>query len=195
MAFTTVFTKAFRFPNTMAPQAQAPKKGDEIIINSGVYVGMKGWIDPKGKKMKTMAYVIVEVEDEDGEKSLKYTKIKKSNFIVKKLKKAPTSITQKLLEGQPQVAKDLNTVAKNMARLGVTDGRESAEIFLALVNHHIEALKKKGPKANYFPIQLEEGMYRAFYDNGPNPTVSDARAAALKRTYDNPDAMNNDSAI
>jgi len=179
----SVFIKAFRSVCfTMTPQ------GDEIIIHSGVYVGMKGWIDPKGNKTKTKESVIVEVDDGDGGTARKHTKINKSSFLLKKNKKEPVTITAKLLEDQPQVKKNLNTVAKDMARLGIVDGRESAEIFLQLVNRHIDALKKKGPKANYFPVKVDEGMYRAFYDAGPSVT-SNARAAQAKRAFEDPNKM------
>ena len=76
-----------------------------------------------------------------------------------------------------------------MARLGIVDGREATEMFNQLVNTHIAALKKKGPKANYFPIQVEEGVYRAFYDS-PDLASNDS-VARTKRTFDDPNSMNN----
>ena len=162
-----------------------PALGEPIIIKGGIYAGLKGWIDPNGKKTKEMASVIVEVE----EGVRKHTKIYKNSFILKKDKKTASTVTAKLLEGQPQVAKDLDAVAKKMARLGIVDGREATEMFNQLVNTHIAALRKKGPKANYFPVKIEEGMYRAFYDS-PGVASNDS-VTRTKHTFDDPNRMNN----
>jgi hypothetical protein len=164
------------------------QKGEEIIIHSGVYVGSQGWLDPTGSKMKTKVSVIVAVDDGDGNAILKQKNINKSSMILKKNKKAPATLTEELLEDQPQLKKDLNTVAKNIARLGIIDGKESAQIFLRLVTKHIDALKKKGPKANYYPLKIEEGMYRTFYDGGPGKVGSASRRDA-KRGFEDRETM------
>jgi len=162
--------------------------GEPIIISGGICAGLKGWIDPSGKTTRDMACVIVEVE-EDGGKIRKHTKISKNSFILKKDKKVAATVTAKLLEDQPQVAKDLDAVAKKMARLGIVDGREATEIFNHLVNKHIAALQKKGPKANCFPVKVDEGMHRAFCDA---PGVPSNEAVNLgKRNFVDPDSMNN----
>jgi len=164
------------------------QKGEEIIIHSGVFVGSQGWLDPTGSKMKTKVSVIVAVDDGDGNVVLKQKNINKSSMILKKNKKAPATLTEELLEDQPQLKKDLNTVAKNIARLGITDGNESAQIFLRLVTKHIDALKKKGPKANYYPLKIEEGLYRSFYDGGPGKVGSASRREA-KRGFEDGDRL------
>jgi len=164
------------------------QKGEEIIIHSGVFVGSQGWLDPTGSKMKTKVSVIVAVDDGDGNVVLKQKNINKSSMILKKNKKAPATLTEELLEDQPQLKKDLNTVAKNIARLGITDGNESAQIFLRLVTKHIDALKKKGPKANYYPLKIEEGVYRTFDDGGPGKVGSASRREA-KRGFEDGDRL------
>ena len=167
----------------------APKKGDELIIQGGIYAGKKGWIDPHGSTTKAKVAVLVEVEDSDGEKFLKHTKINKTSCILKKNKTEPATITAALLEDHPQVKKDFDTLAKNMARLGIVDGKDAAEMFYDRVNKHIAALKKKGSKANYFPVKIEEGMYRSFYDSGPSATKN-SKAKELKRGFTDQNDMN-----
>lgn len=157
--------------------------GAQVVIRFGKYSNpqlcKRAWVNAAKNPLPARTHLLVElVNQASGARYMDVACLSSESFVLKK-DAIPKNVTEELMADHPQVRRAMRDAARLVARLGVKDGNDAAEMFLQMVTNHIELLKKRGPKANYLAINLEEDTYRAFY------AASLERAKGTKRRHAN----------
>ena len=163
--------------------------GEEVVIYYGTYadkgVCRRAWVNAAKTPTQFKTDLLVElVNPVTGDFYMDHKNINNESFMLKKDAR-PKNVTQMLMEDHPRVRQAMRDAARLVARLGVQDGKDAANMFLLMVNNHIATLKARGPKANYLPIQMDDEIYRALFGKAMEAMQQEFR----KRAFEDPNAM------
>ena len=111
----------------------------------------------------------------------KVAQIEKTSFKLTKDVREHRNFTEIQLVVHTTVMDSLRAAARKCARLGISNSKDAKAVFEELVDEYIYILKKAGPKANYFPVAMKSGNYRAFFEA--------QSAGQSKRAFEDPDSM------
>jgi len=134
------------------------KKGDEVKIVGGSYVGHRAWINTKKKPTKQSQSLVIVIDNEEVVKTIR----KKSFKLMSKCRK-PSTATEELLANNPTVEKHMRTAARHVAMLGIQESKVASVLFAEMVTEYIEHLQDQGVNAKYYPVRLESGVYQSFF--------------------------------
>ena len=145
------------------------KYGEEIEILAGPHIGKNAWLNALGKHPPKSYHVIVQEEDEDGVPVPIPATVRRSSvcLLSKKKPAAKMNTFEVLLEPHSNVKSSLRTAALQAAKLGVRTPDEATAYFNNLLSGFIKELAAMGPRAHYYPILIEPGMWRSAGSNPP----------------------------
>ena len=140
---------------------------------------MEAWVNKAKKPTKyTQGVVVIMPNDEKA-----FPRIYKTSFFPK-VEKEPETITEMLLEDNPQVVKKMLVAADFVARLGIMEADVVSVVFKSMVEESIERLAEDPKKAKYFPIKMEDGVYQSFFRDSKNH--SGAKGGMIKKANKRP---------
>lgn len=140
------------------------EKGEKIIIHSGPYKHKPGWLNTLKKPGTCKVSIVFQHVDGPQKGELGEAQINKTSFKLAKDVPPPRNFTEVQLLVHTTVMDSLRTAARKVARLGITKSTDAVIVFRELVDEYITILQQAGPKANYFPVAIKGGGYRAFFE-------------------------------
>lgn len=149
------------------------EKGAEIRFVKGVYKGEKGWLDKsKKQKKKVMHSVGVDMEDDNGQKVVKWTRVRANSY--RKKFSAPKSYEEAAVQQHFKIEAAMIELAELFATCAVYSQENCVDLFAEELQVACEYQEKLGVKAKWRRVRMP----------GPNGQQN-------KRSHNDPNRMTN----